>query len=302
MSTAAKYLSNIPLAEYTTYKIGGPAQHLYIPQSFDELKNAALHLKESRQHYHIIGGGSNLLIADRGLEQPVILMAECCRDLVQMENILESGAGTKLADLVEYSIEHSLAGLQALSGIPGTVGGAVIMNAGAYGSEISHCLSEVIVIDEMGAVKEIPHPEVRFAYRSSPGLTGKLILRARFRLRKGKKAELKQKAQEIIGLRKAKQPYDLPSAGSVFKKHPLGPAGLLIEQAGLKAFRIGDAQISPKHANFIVNLGKARAIEVLALIRHIQKVIIQKFAVELELEQRLLGFKQEELLNPEKFL
>jgi len=302
MTAKQKYYSGIPLAEYTTYKMGGPAQQLYIPQSFEELKEMALYLKENRLHYYIIGGGSNLLISDRGIEQPVILMTECCKGIVQMEDVVECGAGTLLGELVEFAIEHGLSGVEKLAGIPGTIGGALTMNAGAYGCDISGTTTEVTVIDELGMVKEIPQGEIRFAYRSSPGLTGKVILRGRFQFNQGSKDELKQTAQEIIELRRSKHPWDKPSAGSVFKRHPMGPAGLLIEKSGLKGMRIGNAQISEKHANFIVNLGKARAIEALALIRRIQKEVFRKFGAELELEQRLMGFKQEELVNPEKYL
>ncbi len=302
MTAKQKYYNGIPLAEYTTYKMGGPAQQLYIPQSFEELKEMVLYLKENKQHYHIIGGGSNLLISDRGLEQPVILMTECCKGIMQMEEVLECGAGILLSELVEFAIEQGLSGVEKLAGIPGTIGGALTMNAGAYGCDISETTTEVTVIDELGAVKEISQSEIRFAYRSSPGLTGKVILRGRFQLNKGNKSELQQTSREIIELRRSKHPWDKPSAGSVFKRHPMGAAGLLIEKAGLKGMQIGEAQISEKHANFIVNLGKARAIEALALIRHIQRVVFQKFGAELELEQRLMGFKQEELVNPEKYL
>ncbi len=302
MTIKPRHKRDYPLADLTTYKIGGSADTLYIPENFDELLKTIQYLVNSNEHFHIIGGGSNLLISDNGIKNPVVLMTKCCNQIDVMDYVFECGCSVPLQKFVDIAIDHGFVGVDKLAGIPGTLGGALLMNAGAYGQEISDFLTIVTILDEYGKIKELTKSQIRFAYRCAPGLARKVILRGRFEFHKKKPDELKKSAQEIIKLRKSKHPMEYPSAGSVFKKHPLGPAGKLIDQAGLKGLRIGDAQVSEKHANFIVNLGKARAIEVLALIRKIQKITFELYGAELELEQRLIGFNKKELNDPQSFL
>ena len=302
METEPKYQKNISLDKYTTYKIGGPAKRFYNPKSFDEINDIINYLVGKREKFFILGGGSNLLISDNGIEFPIIKIGECCQNIEIMDDCIECGAGVPLSALVEFTIDQGLKGLERLAGIPGTVGGALVMNAGAYGSDISHTVTEVTIFDENAKIIELSKEEIRFAYRSAPGLIGKVILRARFLLEEAQSDSLRSVAEQTIETRKSKHPWNYPSAGSVFKRHPLGPAGLLIDKAGMKGMKIGDAQISEKHANFIINLGSAKAVEVLELIRLIQKTIFKKFRTELELEQRLAGFTDEELITPENIL
>ena len=302
MAGKPKFYKNHPLKDFTSYKIGGPAERLYIPQTKYELARIVEDLKKKKKTLYIIGGGTNLIICDRGLEGNVILTTECCKFIEQTDNVITCGASVLLSDLIKFTMDNGFGGLEKLSGIPGTVGGAIMMNAGAYGSEISNYLLKATILNEYGKVTELAKEEIRFAYRSAPGLIGKTVVSVIFKFDTAEKDETEKAANEIIEIRKSKHPWDLPSAGSVFKHHPLGAAGYLIEKAGLKGARIGDAQISEKHANFIVNLGNARAIEVLALIRKIQEILFNKFYAELELEQRLLGFTENELENPEKHL
>jgi UDP-N-acetylmuramate dehydrogenase len=294
--------ADVPLRELTTYKIGGPAKELYRPRNKLQIKRIIAHLHKTGQKFHIIGGGSNLLIADRGVTSPVLLMNEFDDSIECQGEVVRCGAGVSLQRLIEFSLAKGLSGLERLAGIPGTVGGALCMNAGAYGGEISSVLKSVEIIDEIGQVSTLSKEDIRFAYRSAPGLMGKIVISAEFHFSLGSQVDLMKIAEEILDMRLARQPLEFPSAGSVFKKHPLGAAGKFIEMAGLKGKIVGEAQISAKHANFIVNLGKARAIEVLTLMRLIQNTVFEKFKVELELEQRLLGFTEDELNCPEKFL
>lgn len=294
-------LHNIPLADFTTYRIGGPAAELYIPGNIAELQAVVRNLRDNDRKFIVIGGGSNVLIADRGISMPVILMRDCSRGIHTVDFQVICGSGEELGNFVSACVQAGLAGVEKLTGIPGTLGGALCMNAGAYGNEISEYLRSVTVVDEYGNLTDIHRQEIRFAYRSAPGLIGKIVIAGTFEFNRKDFSSLRNTADEIAALRKSKHPAE-PSAGSVFKKHPLGPAGKLIEDAGLKGLRIGNAQISPKHANFIVNLGGAKAIEVLALIRKIQEVVFRKFYAELELEQRLFGFSDEELAEPESFI
>lgn len=302
MAAKPQLLQNHPLKDFTSYKIGGPAERLYIPQTKYEMAKIVEDLRKGKNSLNIIGGGTNVLISDNGLEGSVILTTECCKFIEQSGEVIICGSSVLLSDLITFTIDKGLGGLENLAGIPGTVGGALMMNAGAYGNEISNYLSKVALINEYGKITELAKEEIRFAYRSAPGLIGKTIISGYFRFFPADKGEIEQKANEIIAVRKSKHPWDQPSAGSVFKRHPLGPAGYLIERAGLKGFSIGDAQISEKHANFIVNKGNARAIEVLALIRKIQEIVFNKHYAELELEQKLLGFTENELENPDKHL
>jgi len=302
MAGKSKLYKDHPLKDFTSYKIGGPAERLYIPQTKYELAKIVEDIRKGKKSPSIIGGGTNVLISDNGLEGSVILTTECCKFIEKSGDVIICGSSVLLSDLISFTIDNGLGGLENLAGIPGTVGGAIMMNAGAYGSEISNYLSKVTLINEYGKITELAKEEIRFAYRTAPGLIGKTVISGYFRFDPADKGENEKKVNEIIAVRKSKQPWDQPSAGSVFKRHPLGAAGYLIEGAGLKGFRIGDAQISEKHANFIVNRGNARAIEVLALIRKTQEIVFSKHYAELELEQRLLGFTENELENPDKHL
>jgi UDP-N-acetylmuramate dehydrogenase len=268
----------------------------------EELITVFQRLLQDGNNYYIFGGGSNLLISDRGLAGGVILMTECCPNLEIDDMKVSVGASVELNKLVQSTINQGITGLERLAGIPGTIGGALRMNAGAYGSEISDCLSTITVLDEGLTPYEMRSAEVGFDYRFAPGLEAKLVLGAQFNFTRRDWIEPAKLAREILELRKSRQPLEFPSAGSVFKRHKEGPAGRFIEGAGLKGLRIGSAEVSSKHANFIINLGNARAIEVLTLIRIVQKRVLDKFNVFLEPEQKLLGFTPEELSEPEKFV
>ena len=302
MKTEPECYTERQLSEFTTYRIGGLAKKLYIPRNVEQLERIYKRILDSGEELLLIGGGSNLLISDRGFSGSVIVMRECCGRINSYGSKFNCGAGVKLETFIVNVIRSGFAGVERLAGIPGALGGALTMNAGAYLSEITDFLTSVNVLDERGNRKNLSKNEIRFAYRCAPGLYGKLILGAEFDFSQCDRVGPAKMACEILQLRRSKHPWQYPSAGSVFKHHPYGAAGRLIDQFGLKGKRIGDAKISTKHANFIINLGNARAIEVLALIRLIQRKIEQEYDIELDLEQKLVGFTEAELADPDKFL
>jgi len=302
----------IPLKGYTTFKIGGPARYFFVAKSKEDLKNGILWAKKKKLSFFILGAGSNVLFSDKGFNGLVIKLQNTQYE-IRNTNVI-AGAGVPLQKLVLEAVKKGLSGLENLAGIPGTLGGAIWGNAGAFGREIGDLVEEVKVLDVRGSkleVKKLKKEDCKFGYRNSIFKRRKnwIILEATLELKKGNKKEIEEKIKEILKLRKEKQPLELPCAGSVFKNVPIKkvpkkiqekfnekikngflPAGVLIEAAGLKGFQIGGAKISEKHANFIVNLGGAYAKDVWKLIQKIKKEVKRKFKINLEEEIKLAGF------------
>jgi UDP-N-acetylmuramate dehydrogenase len=307
-----KIKEKIPLKEYTTFKIGGPARYFFVAKSKEDLKNAILWAKKKKLPFFILGGGSNVLFSDNGFDGLVIKLQNTQYEIRNTKIVAE--AGVPLQKLVLELARRGLSGLENLAGIPGTLGGAIWGNAGAFGREIGNLVEEVKVLDVGSSkleVKKLKNKGCKFGYRGSVFKRRKnwIILEATLKLKKGKKKEIEEKIKEILKLRKEKQPLEFPSAGSVFKnvsiekvpkeirekfkekiKNGFLPAGVLIEAAGLKGFQIGGAKISEKHANFIVNVGNAKASDVKELIEKIKKEVKKKFKIQLEEEIKLVGF------------
>jgi UDP-N-acetylmuramate dehydrogenase len=293
-----RLLVDEPLSAHTSYRIGGPADLFVRVESQDELCRVVALARERQVPYFLLGAGTNILVSDRGIRGLVIEnRARGSRFEVREEGaILWAEAGVLLKDLAEESVRRGLAGLEWAVGIPGTVGGAVVGNAGAYGGYVSDILTQVAVLRTNGGIQEIMAGELEFGYRTSrfkaPNREREaampVILAAQFKLQPESVRVLRERVAEYAQRREARQPSE-PSAGSVFKRTAQYPAGFLIEQAGLKGKRIGDAQISTKHANFIVNLGQARASEVKALMDKARDAVLKQFGIELELEQELVG-------------
>ena len=300
----ARLLVSEPLSAHTSYGIGGPADLFVTVGSQDELCRIVALARECQVPYFLLGSGTNILVSDKGIRGLVIEnRARGSRFEVRGEEaILWAEAGAFLKDLAEEGVRRGLAGLEWAIGIPGTVGGAVVGNAGAYGGYVSDILTQVAILRTNGKIQELGSEEVRFGYRTSRfkaanreiGATVPrraampVILAAQFKLQPGSVRVLRERVTEYTRQREARQPNE-PSAGSVFKRTAQYPAGFLIEQAGLKGKRIGDAQISPKHANYIVNLGQARASDVKALMDMARDAVLKQFGIELELEQELVG-------------
>ncbi|NIO68933.1 MAG: UDP-N-acetylmuramate dehydrogenase [Anaerolineae bacterium] len=299
-----RLLVNEPLSAHTSYRIGGPADLFVTVESQDELCRIVALARECQVPYFLLGAGTNILVSDKGIRGLVIEnRAKGSRFEVQGEEaILWAEAGALLKDLAGESVRRGLAGLEWAVGIPGTVGGAVVGNAGAYGGYVSDILTQVAILRADGEIQELEAEELRFGYRTSRfkaanreigatvprGAAMPVILAAQFKLQPESVRVLRERVAEYTRQREARQPSE-PSAGSVFKRTAQYPAGFLIEQAGLKGKRFGDAQISPKHANFIVNLGQARASDVKALMDMARDAVLKQFGIELELEQELVG-------------
>jgi len=284
---------NEPMYLHTSFRIGGPADLYVVATSAHELVELVGLAREHELPYLIIGRATNILVADKGIRGVVIENA--VRNMyLQDEAILYAESGVLLRDLVRETARRDLGGVEWAVGIPGSVGGAVVGNAGAYGSYISDVLLKATVLAADGAVRELSAKEMGFGYRTSrfkgqvTGGNQEVILSAEFSLRPEPARIIAENIAEYTRRREESQPTE-PSAGSIFKRTEQYPAGFLIEQAGLKGMRIGDAQISPKHANFIVNLGNARAADVKTLIDLAQEQVWKQFGQKLELEIELIG-------------
>lgn len=288
-----KVRQNEPMSLHTSFRIGGPADLYTVAASAQELVELVSLAREQGIPYLIIGRATNILVADKGIRGLVI---ENGGQEIWFDNdaVLYAESGALLGDLARESARRGLGGLEWAVGIPGSVGGAIVGNAGAYGCYIGGVTRKATVLAANGTVRELSAAEMGFGYRTSrfKGQAGEgqqeVILSAEFALRPEPAQELAEKMADYTRRREASQPTE-PSVGSVFKRTRQYPAGFLIEQAGLKGTRIGGAQISPKHANFIVNLGGARALDVKALIELAQEQVREQFGIDLELEIELVG-------------
>lgn len=282
-----------PLARYASMKIGGPADYFIEVESGAALAQLLPLLKRHRTPICFLGNGSNVLISDRGVRGAVIRLAGDFKRAEWKEEgevvWLEVGAAYALTQLVRDAARKGYAGLEFAEGIPGTVGGALVMNAGAYGSEFEKIVDSVDGIDADGRAIRYSRKEMTFTYRDSHWPAGAVVTRVRLRLRKEEAAQVSSKVRALVAKRKSSQPSGYPNSGSMFRNPPEDFAGRLIEAAGLKGKRIGQAQISERHANFIVNLGGARAEDVHRLMDLARAEVKKQFAVELAAEVRRLG-------------
>lgn len=281
---------NVSLKDYTSYKTGGLAKYFSKPASTSELIWLIDYAKSNNINYEIIGGGTNLLVSDNGYNGLIICTADLNRYIIKNGNTLICGAGISLAELVLYAVNNGLEGMENMAGIPGTVGGAVKMNAGAYGTEIVNVIDTMMICDRSGNIKELSNNEAGFGYRQSKGIGNGIVLEGVFQLRYGKKDELFEKRKEILEKRRMKQPLHKPSCGSVFKRPEGNYAGTLIESCGLKGYRVGGAVISEKHANFILNEENATSADIKEIIDYVIENVREKTGITLEPEVRMIGF------------
>lgn len=279
-----------PLSKYTWMKVGGAADYYVEPADKNDLIEIAKYFRQNNFPFHILGRGSNVLVSDDGIRGAVMSLETALSGLKMEGGRILAGAGVWLQKFVDFCIQQNLAGVEMLAGIPGTVGGAVVMNAGAHGGEISNYLVDVEVFRGC-EVTRVVKEDAEFSYRQS-AFEKDIVLSATFELPQGNREELTKRRRELILKRNETQPLELPNSGSMFKNPPNTFAAKLIEQAGLKGKRIGNAQISEKHANFIVNLGSANAADILQLLELARRTVYQNSGIELELEVRLLGFPQ----------
>jgi UDP-N-acetylmuramate dehydrogenase len=279
----------VPMSEITSFRIGGPADLCLFPRDQQDLQITMALLRQRGLPFLLLGNGTNLLAADQGIREPVINLSHGFTEVSQQEHKVIAGAGARLPQLLNFCAAHALTGLEALAGIPGTVGGAIRMNAGSWGVEIGDHISSLLVMDGAGETRQVAREQVAFGYRGTNLPFDGIVLQGEFSLHKGKRDEIQMRTAEALRKKRETQPLAQPSAGSIFKNPPDMPAGQLIEEVGLKGTRRGDAMISPLHANFIVNMGAAQARDVLALIELIRKRVYQEKRIGLELEVLIIG-------------
>ncbi|RFB64283.1 UDP-N-acetylmuramate dehydrogenase [Bacillus thuringiensis] len=286
-----RVLVNESLARYTTMKIGGPADILIVPKHVAGIEKTLQLVKQYKTKWTVIGRGSNLLVSDQGIEGVVIRLGEGLDHLEVEKHKVRVGSGYPLIKLSTLLSRQGLAGLEFASGIPGSVGGAVYMNAGAHKSDISSVLSKALILFEDGTIDWLTNKELEFSYRASVLQTKRpgIVLEAEFQLQAGKREEIVRSMQNNKDYRRETQPWNHPCAGSIFRNPIPHFAGDLVEKAGLCGYRIGGAQISQMHGNFIVNTGGASAQDVLSLIELIKHTIKDKFDVDMHTEVEIIG-------------
>ena len=289
-SNKFKFSTDEPLSAHTSFKIGGPAAVFVEAESVDALKLIFEFVQNEKLKYLVIGKGSNLLVSDDGFSGVVIHLSGDFSMIKSLnESTIRAGAGASLMSLCSYALEKSLSGLEFAYGIPGSVGGAVFMNAGAYGGEIRDVVSSVTSMTKDGLIKTYSSDELDLSYRHSVfEENNEIILFAEFLLSSAERQSIKEKMDLLLSKRKEKQPLEYPSAGSTFKRPEGFFAGALIENSGLKGFSVGGAQVSEKHAGFVINKGNASCKDVLAVIEHCQKTVKTRFDVELQTEVRIV--------------
>ncbi|MGE5328312.1 MAG: UDP-N-acetylmuramate dehydrogenase [Deltaproteobacteria bacterium] len=281
---------NEPMNRHTSFRVGGPADIFVVPSNLEELKNVVAFAKNEDTPMFILGNGSNLIVKDGGIRGIVINILDNFNNIFIKDDIIEADTGVLLSKLSNTAMKNSLARLEFASGIPGTLGGAVVMNAGAYGEQIGDLVIKSEYIDMDGNIHELQDKEQEFNYRRSFYSNKNLIvLKAVLKLTKSSIPEIKEKMTSLMIQRNEKQPLCYPSAGSIFKRPEGYYAGKLIEDAGLKGYIHGGAQISEKHTGFIINRGKARASDIIHLIEYAKEIVKIKFGVDLETEVKIVG-------------
>lgn len=279
-----------PMKKHTTFRIGGPADYYIIPHSTDELIQVIEACKAAKEPYYILGNGSNLLVGDRGYRGTIIQLLRNYSDIRVDGEFVQAQAGALLSRIAKTALDNSLTGFEFAAGIPGTLGGAVVMNAGAYGGEMKDVLEEVKVLDPEGRIISLKQEELDMGYRSSAvARDGLIALEARIRLKSGDAVQIRSRMDELKEKRITKQPLEYASAGSTFKRPQGNFAGKLIMEAGLAGFSVGDAQVSGKHCGFVINRGEASAKDVRILMEEVIRRVKEHSGITLEPEVKMLG-------------
>lgn len=283
---------NEPMKKHTSFKVGGNADLFISVNNIEELKKAIKYAEIKQINYLIIGNGSNILVRDNGIRGLVIKINIQQVDIIEKDDSVEVcvGSGNKLMTLAVLLKEKGISGFEELSGIPGTIGGAVFMNAGAYGKEIKDLVISTKCMDTEGNIFELSNEEQQFEYRKSIFSKKEyIILETRLKLQRGNKQQIEEKMKELFNQRKEKQPLEYPSAGSTFKRQEGVITAKLIDECGLKGYKIGDAMVSEKHAGFIINLGNATAKDIIELINYVKDKIYENYGIKIEEEIKIIG-------------
>lgn len=285
-----RVLVDEPMKRHTTFRIGGPADFFLLPSTVDEVRGILEICREEELPYFILGNGSNLLVSDKGYRGVIIQLYRNFSNISVEGNEICASSGALLSQIAAAARNASLTGFEFAGGIPGTLGGAVFMNAGAYGGELKDVLKEAVVMTEQGEILTLPVEKLEMGYRTSRiKKAGYLVLEARLVLEQGDMNKIRDITKDLTEKRVSKQPLEYPSAGSTFKRPEGYFAGKLIMDAGLRGYQVGDAQVSEKHCGFVINKGNATAADVLTLIENVREKVQEQFGVTLEPEVKFLG-------------
>lgn len=286
-----RILVNEPMKNYTTFKVGGNADCLVKPKNIKEAEDVVRLLLANNIPFTLLGNGSNVLVSDKGIRGVTVYLAEADDEVFVDGNLITASAGMMLSKVAKAALDNALSGLEFASGIPGSVGGAIVMNAGAYGKEIKDAVSSVTMLDiETGELVTVNNKEMNFGYRTSivkshPFMVVKVV----FELKQGDKEEIKSQMDELNARRREKQPLEYPSAGSTFKRPEGFFAAKLIEDSGLKGYRVNGAEVSKKHAGFVINKGNATCDDIVKLMKDVRRIVNEKYGVMLINEVILIG-------------
>ena len=279
-----------PMKKHTTFRVGGPADYFVMPKNIEEVQKIVAFCKDAKMPYYVLGNGSNLLVSDAGYRGVIIQIYKSMSEITVEDTTIRAQAGALLSKIGNIALDAELTGFEFAAGIPGAVGGAVVMNAGAYGGEMKDILKSATVLTTEGEVLTLYNKELELGYRTS--IIAKkdyVVLEAEYELQKGDKADIRAKMDELKVQRVTKQPLEYPSAGSTFKRPEGYFAGKLIQDAGLRGFSVGGAQVSEKHCGFVINKGDATAADIIELMRQVSEKVMQEFGVLLEPEVKMLG-------------
>ncbi len=285
-----RILFHEPMSRHTTFRVGGEAECFVMVRTEEELTKLILHLNQIEEEYFILGNGSNLLVGDKGYRGVVLKLGGSMEEVSVEGNVVRAGAGALLSKVAAEAKNHGLSGMEFAAGIPGSIGGGVVMNAGAYGGEMKQVVVSVRTLDTEGQILLLDNETMEFGYRTSAIKNRSVIvLEVTLRLTEGNPEEIGARMEELALLRRSKQPLEYPSAGSTFKRPEGYYAGKLIMEAGMRGYRIGGAQVSDKHCGFVVNTGRATAADVRKVIEEVQQRVKERFHVSLEPEIIFLG-------------
>ena len=283
------YTKEEPLKKHTTFRIGGAAKYFFTPKNSTEIYDIICYCRENHMPYYILGNGSNVLFSDDGYDGAVINIYNSMNDISITGEYIYAMAGALLSKIAVTAKDNELHGMEFAAGIPGTIGGAMVMNAGAYGGEMRDIVSYVDILDIDGNIRKYSCEEMCFGYRKSIVSSDMVVVGAELKLQKGDRMEIETEMERLKQLRVSKQPLEYPSAGSTFKRPEGYFAGKLIEDTGLKGYRVGDAMVSEKHCGFVINCGNATCNDVKALIGDVQDKVYEKFGVQLMPEVKIVG-------------
>ena len=282
--------TNELMKDHTTFQIGGPVDIMILPQNIEQLETAVKWFEKNHIPLFVFGLGSNLLVREKGIRGGAVKISAGLTNVIFKDHEVYAQSGISLSELAQMAADHSLSGLEFAEGIPGSLGGAVVMNAGAYNGEMKDVVKEVTVLDTKGIMTVLSNRELQYGYRQSIlQNSGYIVTAARLQLTSGNKNQIKKQMAELAQQRKSKQPLEMPSAGSAFRRPTGFYVGPMLEQLGLKGFTVGGAQVSDKHAGFIVNQGGATADDVLELVHYIKEKVKENFDVDLKTEFLVVG-------------